>query len=195
MPSPNPRIQVCTDPALHAAIKTLAKARNQTLSNVVQDLCRDALQTEEIRAEYTEACQLYGEVPVQEDQRKRPQQQPHFKAYESTRPKEGSYGLVKRKRTTPSYQHLATSTKTQYTDWEAECLRKEGYPVVGNELLYDPILGENAYWMVSKEGDFYSSDIPVMQEEEPREIAPANDVEQRMKRMETAIALIAKKLS
>lgn len=195
MPSPNPRIQVCTDPALHAAIKTLAKARNQTLSNVVQDLCREALQTEAIAAEYKEACDVYGEVPVQEDQRKRPQQQPHFKAYESSRPEPGTYGLVKRQRTTPSYQPSTTSTKTQYTDWEAECLRKEGYPVVGNELLYDPILGENAYWMVSNKGDFYSSAIPVMQEEEPRELVAANDVEQRMKRMETALALIAKKLS
>ena len=81
MPSPNPRIQVCTDPSLHAQIKTLAKARNKTLSNVVQDLCREALQTEATRAEYKEACELYGEVPVQEDKRKRPQQAPHFKVY------------------------------------------------------------------------------------------------------------------
>ena len=194
MPSPNPRIQVCTDPALHAAIKTLAKARNQTLSNVVQDLCREALQTEATAAEYQEACRVYGEVPVQEDKRKRPQQQPHFKAYESTRPKEGSYGLVKRQRTSVPLSQ-PTNTKTQYTDWEAECLRAEGYPVIGNELLYDPMLGENAYWMVSKEGDFYSSAIPVMEEESPREIVPASDVELRMKRMETALALIAKKLS
>ncbi len=79
--SPNPRIQVCADPILYAQIKTLAKARNMTMSNVVQSLCADALQTDEIRAEYKEACETYGEVPAQPDQRKRNPGRAHFKSY------------------------------------------------------------------------------------------------------------------
>jgi hypothetical protein len=81
MSSPNPRIQVCADPILYSQIKTLAKGRNQTLSTVVQALCNDALQTDEIRAEYQQACDIYGEVPVQPDNRKRSPGRPHFKTY------------------------------------------------------------------------------------------------------------------
>ncbi|WP_186489214.1 hypothetical protein [Synechococcus sp. BIOS-U3-1] len=50
------------------------------MSNVVQDLCRLALQTEEIRAEYEEACRVSGEVPIKEDKRKRIAR-PHYKTY------------------------------------------------------------------------------------------------------------------
>lgn len=79
MPSPNPRIQVCTAPPLYAQLKTIAKGRNCTLSNVVQDLCRLALQTEEMRDEYTNTSNLYGSVPELPDNRERIAR-PHFKA-------------------------------------------------------------------------------------------------------------------
>ena len=81
MPSPNPRIQVAASPDLYAQIKTLAKGRNVTLSNMVQELCTRALQTDEIRAEYQHCCETYGEVPVQEDKRIRPEARPWVKTY------------------------------------------------------------------------------------------------------------------
>ena len=81
MPSPNPRIQVAASPDLYAQIKTLAKGRNVTLSNMVQELCLHALQTDEIRAEYQHACDTY-EVPVQEDKRVRPEARPWAVSYE-----------------------------------------------------------------------------------------------------------------
>ena len=81
MPSPNPRIQVAASPDLYAQIKTLAKGRNVTLSNMVQELCLRALKTDEIRAEYQHACETYGEVPVQEDKRVRPESRPWVKKY------------------------------------------------------------------------------------------------------------------
>ena len=81
MPSPNPRIQVAASPDLYAQIKTLAKARNVTLSNMVQELCLYALKTDEIRAEYQHACETYGEVPIQEDKRIRPESRPWVKNY------------------------------------------------------------------------------------------------------------------
>ena len=80
MPSPNPRIQVAASPDLYAQIKTLAKGRNVTLSNMVQELCLHALKTDVIRAEYQHACDTYGEVPVQEDKRVRPEVDPGSKA-------------------------------------------------------------------------------------------------------------------
>ena len=82
MPSPNPRIQVAASPDLYAQIKTLAKGRNVTLSNMVQELCLHALKTDVIRAEYQHACDTYGEVPVQEDKRVRPEARPWVKSYE-----------------------------------------------------------------------------------------------------------------
>lgn len=82
MPSPNPRIQVAASPDLYAQIKTLAKGRNVTLSNMVQELCLAALKTEEIKAEYQHACDTYGEVPVQEDKRVRPEARPWAVSYE-----------------------------------------------------------------------------------------------------------------
>ena len=82
MPSPNPRIQVAASPDLYAQVKTLAKGRNVTLSNMVQELCLHALKTDEIRAEYQHACDTYGEVPVQEDKRVRPEARPWVKSYE-----------------------------------------------------------------------------------------------------------------
>ena len=81
MPSPNPRIQVAASPDLYAQIKTLAKGRNVTLSNMVQELCLAALKTEEIKAEYQHCCETYGEVPVQEDKRIRPESRPWVKTY------------------------------------------------------------------------------------------------------------------
>lgn len=81
MPSPNPRIQVCAEPAQYAQIKTLAKGRNMTMSAVVQELCALALATDEIREEYEQAAETYGEVPVKKDNRQKPRQRPHYKAY------------------------------------------------------------------------------------------------------------------
>ena len=82
MPSPNPRIQVCAEPAQYAQIKTLAKGRNMTMSAVVQELCALALSTDEIREEYEQAANTYGEVPVKKDNRSKPRQRPHYKSYE-----------------------------------------------------------------------------------------------------------------
>ena len=82
MPSPNPRIQVCAEPAQYAQIKTLAKGRNMTMSAVVQELCALALATDEIREEYEQAAKTYGEVPVKKDNRLKPRQRPHYKSYE-----------------------------------------------------------------------------------------------------------------
>ncbi len=76
MPSPNPRIQVCATPDLYARVKTMAKGRGITLSNMAQELCEIALATAEVRAEYEHHCKESGEVPVKEDQRKRPQARP-----------------------------------------------------------------------------------------------------------------------
>lgn len=76
MPSPNPRIQVCASPDLYARVKTMAKGRGITLSNMVQELCEVALATEEIRAEYEQHCKVSGEVPVQEDKRTKPVARP-----------------------------------------------------------------------------------------------------------------------
>ena len=76
MPSPNPRIQVCASPDLYARVKTLAKGRGITLSNMVQELCEVALSTEQVREEYEEACKTTGEVPVKEDKRQRPVARP-----------------------------------------------------------------------------------------------------------------------
>ena len=85
MPSPNPRIQVCCEPELHAKVKTLAKGRNRTMSNVVQELVELAFTLDEIKKEYQEACQTYGEVPVQKDMRQRPKARPHSKFTEEDR--------------------------------------------------------------------------------------------------------------
>ena len=76
MPSPNPRIQVCASPDLYARVKTLAKGRGITLSNMVQELCKVAFTSPAIRSEYQQACETTGEVPVKEDLRQRPQARP-----------------------------------------------------------------------------------------------------------------------
>ena len=111
MPSPNPRIQVAASPDLYAQIKTLAKARNVTLSNMVQELCLHALKTDEIRAEYQHACETYGEVPVQEDKRVRPESRPWVKKYtEEDRRKSMEVLDIKAK----------TDAQAEKEKWEAE---------------------------------------------------------------------------
>ena len=64
------------------------------MSAVVQELCAVALATDEIREEYEQAAETYGEVPVKKDNRLKPRQRPHYKRYE-VEPGEGTpNGLV-----------------------------------------------------------------------------------------------------
>ena len=85
MPTPLPRIQVCAEPALYAAIKTIAKGRGTSISHTAARILEKALDTDkELQEEYKEAAEKYGAVPAPEDKRVRPKAQPHTKVYEAT---------------------------------------------------------------------------------------------------------------
>lgn len=75
MPSPLERIQVLCEPNLYAAIKTIAKGRNQSLSSTAADMLAELLLTPEYKEEYEATCKTYGEVPTKADKRVRPRGQ------------------------------------------------------------------------------------------------------------------------
>ena len=84
MPSALPRIQVCADPALYAAITTIAKGRAQSISHTAAQLLQKLLDTdEEIQREYAVAEFKYGAVPLPEDNRVRGKQKPQRRNYDT----------------------------------------------------------------------------------------------------------------
>jgi hypothetical protein len=78
MSSPLDRIQVLCEPDLYARIRTIAKARNQSLSSTAADLLAEVLNMEAYREEYRQAAETYGAVPAKEDKRIRPRGQRRF---------------------------------------------------------------------------------------------------------------------
>ena len=114
MPTPLQRIQVCTEPELYAIIKTLAKGRNLSASAMAAQLLELAVSTPALRQEYKETAEKYGEVPIAEDKRKKPRQQPHFKV---NHPEEGDGIAIKRESDRLSYGELVTG-KSKPEDYE-----------------------------------------------------------------------------
>ena len=82
MPSPLKRIQVLCEPDLHAAIQTIARGRNMTLSATCAQMLGQLLNTPEMRKEYEESATKFGAYEPQQDSRQKRNQQPHFKTYE-----------------------------------------------------------------------------------------------------------------
>ncbi len=81
MPTPLQRIQVLCEPNLYAAIKTIAKGRNKTLSATAAEMLNELLVTEEYKGEYLEAAEKFGAVPVIPDPRVRAKAQPFYVNY------------------------------------------------------------------------------------------------------------------
>ncbi len=79
MPSALQRIQVCTPPELYAAIKTMARGRNLSNSAMAAELMQMALSLPEMRAEYAQHAEKFGEVRPIDDPRSTPLRQPHYK--------------------------------------------------------------------------------------------------------------------
>ena len=82
MPSPLKRIQVLCEPDLHAAIQTIARGRNMTLSATCAQMLGQLLNTPEMRDEYEKLATKFGAYEPQKDTRQKRNQQPHFKAYD-----------------------------------------------------------------------------------------------------------------
>jgi hypothetical protein len=79
MPSALQRVQVCCQPELFAALKTLARGRNLSNSAMASELMQMALSLPEMRAEYEKTAEKFGEVKPIPDPRTLPRQQPHYK--------------------------------------------------------------------------------------------------------------------
>ena len=63
---------------MYAAIKTIAKGRNMTLSATAADMLAELVNTPEYQQEYAEAAETYGAVPPEKDTRIRPRGQRRF---------------------------------------------------------------------------------------------------------------------
>ena len=79
MPSPNPRIQVCAEPALYAQVATIAASRNVSVAFAAAQLIDLALSQPEIRQELNEVIEERGVCKEQPDMRKRARTRPHYR--------------------------------------------------------------------------------------------------------------------
>ena len=71
MPTALPRVQALFPPETYAKVRQLAKLNRRSSSFTVVDLVEELLQTEKYQVLLDHATKIDGEIPVQEDPRRR----------------------------------------------------------------------------------------------------------------------------
>ena len=83
MPSPNPRIQVCAEPALYAQVATIAASRRLSVGFAASQLIDLALSLPEVQEELAREVEARGSCKEQPDMRQRPRARPHYRDWSS----------------------------------------------------------------------------------------------------------------